>query len=52
MQKWEYKTVYHWVEGEEMGSLGEEGWELVTVIEVAVATDTKGHAFFFKRPKS
>jgi hypothetical protein len=35
----------------ELNSLGEQGWELVAVIEVVIREKTD-HTFFFKRPKS
>ena len=53
MQKWEYKVVYGPRESE-LNKLGDEGWELVSVV-----ADTSGDAYstsssiyaYLKRPR-
>lgn len=49
VHKWEYCTVYHEIDDQELNKYGEEGWELM----VAVA-DSFGRIsrYLFKRPLS
>ena len=53
MQKWEYKCIakYSWNVGEdELNTLGEQGWELVTVVKAIRDSDLNDvFQFYLKR---
>jgi len=69
MQKWEYQVIsikrkrketfssltYEWETGIDLGKMGEEGWELVSVLPIAnldkIVGITHELQYFFKRPK-
>ena len=57
IQKWEYKRFikkFDWLDElnaieQELNSLGDEGWELVSV--VGNSTPKESQTFYFKRPR-
>ena len=55
MQKWEYNTEFkEWLTANDLSELGENGWELVTILSVELNTfsNGKGYAYIFKRSKT
>jgi len=60
MKKWEYQIIKDWEDGNpdsvaELNDFGEEGWELILVLETPVDFGTGpiagGLRWFFKREK-
>lgn len=45
-QEWEYMTIYHEVDDDELNKNGRQGWELVAVVKEQGAP----LKYFFKRP--
>lgn len=48
--KWEYMTISHSVEDEELNKNGRDGWELVAVTEILTSGSYFVHRYYFKRP--
>lgn len=58
MNTWEYNVIEKWgapLMGEELNKYGDDGWELVTVIDAYITmkgiTEDAFRYFVFKRPK-